>query len=214
MNITSLNIGKIKRYDWRGGTDSALFKSPVAEDTLLNNMGLEGDYQANLKNHGGIDKAILIIPETNYSLLGVQQPFGYLGENITLSEIDETQVSLGDKFQIGNVILEVSQPRNPCWKLNALSGNDTLLKRYAESGHVGFYCRVLQKGNLKVGDKVIHISCNDKSPINIKSLFLAKHYHQNEEQITLLQRALQHSALSESWKANIKTALSMSEPPF
>ncbi len=167
-----------------------------------------GDEQANTKNHGGPDKALLVIPETNYARFEIRQSFGYLGENITLSGIDESQVALGDKFQIGEVLLEVTQPRSPCWKLNALSGDNSLLRRYAESGHVGFYCRVLQKGSLTAGDKVVHVSSDVKASIMIKPLFLAKYLHQNEEHISLLQLALKHQSLSASWQVSIQKMFS------
>jgi len=208
MKIVSLNIGQIKHYNWRNGTDSAILKSPVFKTIALSDIGLEGDEQANIKNHGGPEKAVLIIPEMNYALFEVKQPFGYLGDNITLSDIDESKVALGDKFQIGDVILEVSQPRSPCWKLNALSEDNSFLKRYAESGRVGFYCRVLQKGSLKVNDKVVYISCLDKFPVMIQPLFLAKYHHQSNKQVTLLQQALKHPALSKSWKNSIQMMLS------
>ena len=221
MKVVSVNIGKIQTQPWRDGTLSALHKSPVELSLELSKIGFMGDEQADTKNHGGQDKAVFVLPESNYALFNIQQPYGFLGENLTLSGFDETEVCLGDRFQIGNVLLEVTQPRSPCWKLGEHASSqsgwtaDKFFKTYAESGRVGFYCRVLATGKIKQGQSVAwltrdhEVEASTKAPfkITIKSLFLAKQFHQTEQQWTDLQAVVTHPALSAAWKRTIQQLL-------
>lgn len=207
MQISSLNIGKVKHYGWRNGADSAIFKAPVNKSLKLSKTGLEGDEQADLKNHGGSDKAVLIIPEKNYSFFDVREPFGFLGENITLSDTDESQIRLGDQLQMGNVVLEVSQPRSPCWKLGEINGSQMFVKNYSSSGRVGFYCRVLSEGELEQGLDVKKIYSDQTAP-SIQRLFLAKHHApKNDEDWQVIESGLAMECLSEAWRKELQRSL-------
>ncbi|BBP44281.1 MOSC domain-containing protein [Thiosulfativibrio zosterae] len=206
MKVLSLNIGQARTYDWRGETASAIHKQSVATAELTE-TGFVGDTQCDLKNHGGLDKAVMVLPAQNYALFNVQDPFGYLGENITLEGLDETQVCVGDRLQIGEVILEVSQPRSPCWKLDALTGRKDLLKIYAESGRVGFYCRVIQTGVIQQNDEIIHFPNQKQSCLVISELFLAKYHSKSGRDIQLLNQAIQHPALSTAWREELQKIL-------
>lgn len=221
MKLVSVNIGKIQTQPWREGTLSGLHKQPVSGAITLKANGLEGDEQADLKKHGGEDKAVLILPEASYALFKIQQPFGFLGDNLVLSDLDESQVCLGDRFQIGNVLLEVTQPRSPCWKLGEQASSQPqwtasdFLKTYAESGRVGFYCRVLATGHLEQGQSVTWLTRDHeaegsrKSPfkISMQALFKAKQFHRSAEDWSALQAVVTHPALSASWKNAIQQLL-------
>lgn len=216
MKLISVNIGKIRSYPWRNGTQSALHKLPVQGLQAIEPLGLMGDEQADQKNHGGTDKAIFILPEQTYKRFNIDQPFGFLGENLTVSGLDETEVCLGDRFQIGNVLLEVTQPRSPCWKLGQQASSQTewtasdFLKHYSESGHVGFYCRALAKGSVQAGQSVTWLTRDNTIPekITIQNLFLAKQFHKTEQDWSLLKSAVKHPALSSAWKTSIEQRLS------
>ena len=218
MKLVSVNIGKVQTQPWREGTLSALYKQPVKEVVSVGKFGLDGDEQADQKNHGGDDKAVFILPEVNYELFKIKQPFGFLGENLTISGLDETEVCLGDRFQIGNVLLEVTQPRSPCWKLGAQAESQaewdsmSFLKAYSESGRVGFYCRVLAEGEIETDMSVNWLTRDESQPqapfrISIKELFLAKQFYQTEAQWSLLQSVIKHPALSSSWQKSINGLL-------
>lgn len=206
MEIVSVNIGQKQHYDWRNGTDSAIVKHSVNCPLRLKLTGFVGDEQADLKVHGGADKAVLVIPAVNYALFGIDRPFGFLGENLTLDGADESEIQLGDHLQVGEVLLEVSQPRSPCWKLNEVTGDRQFLARYAESGHVGFYCRVLQTGHIGPGASVVRMPSNLPS-LSIKTLFLAKHRLASEADWQAIQLALDHPALSEAWRQALQKLL-------
>ncbi|GAB6071375.1 MOSC domain-containing protein [Thiomicrorhabdus hydrogeniphila] len=218
MRILSLNMGKCVEQPWRSGTLTGMHKTAVTDKVLLNELGLEGDEQADLKNHGGKDKAILILPSSAYQRFEISHPFGFLGENITLSEVDESEVCLGDRFQIGSVLLEVTQPRSPCWKLDAQATQDSkwqpgeFLKAYSESGHVGFYCRVLGKGWLQEKQPVRWLTRNDEQDkkfprIAIRNLFLARHNAAEKGSKKILKGAIKHPALSMAWRTAIEKIL-------
>lgn len=219
MKILSVNIGQTRPYPWRNGTESAILKSPVGENGVeVTTSGLEGDEQADLRVHGGEDKAVLCIPQSNYALFEVHQGFGFLGENLTLSDVDETQIQLGDQLQVGDVVLEVSQPRSPCWKLSEITQDPQFLKRYADSGRVGFYCRVLQTGTIEINEQVslLHPEVDNSHPaISIQSLFLAKHRVQSHNaqagDLELLALAAQHPALSDAWRQQLMKLLAAHE---
>jgi len=206
MQVNSVNIGKIQSYPWRGGTKSAIYKMPVDSVVELTEKGIKGDRQADLKSHGGEDKAVLIIPCTNYALHGVSQhAFGFLGENLSLSGLDERRVKVGDRFQIGEVLLEVSQPRSPCWKLGEMNGSQQFVKTYSLSGRVGFYCRVLKPGNIQASMSVQHLKSGRGASIDV--LFLAKFNATTVDEYNLLQEALENPALSDAWSQSIRQTL-------
>lgn len=216
MKIISVNIGKIQTYPWRNGTQSALHKFPSQEPIHINKLGLEGDEQADLNNHGGADKAVFILPTGHYQRFKIQQPFGFLGENLTIEGLDETQVCLGDRFQVGDLLLEVTQPRSPCWKLGqhaSIQNNWTLssfLQAYSKEGYVGFYCRVLSSGTVQAGQSLTWLPYkgSDKT-LTIQALFLAKQHYQTVQDQQQLQTAVKQPALSNAWKSSIQSLLTM-----
>ncbi len=214
MHVVSVNTGQVKTYPWRNGTPSALHKTAVQGGVYIDTLGLSGDEQADQKNHGGEDKAVFLLPAGHYERFQIQQPFGFLGENLTIEGLDETQVCLGDRLQIGDVLLEVTQPRSPCWKLGeraSIQENWTMssfLQAYSKEGYVGFYCRVLQSGSLQVGQTIQWF--HDENPaetLTIQDLFTAKQFHKTAQHLEQLQIAIQHPALSDAWQASIKTLL-------
>jgi len=220
MRLESVNIGKIQTKPWRSGTPTALNKQAVKSLVEVRFMGLVGDQQADTNNHGGADKAVFLMPAENYARFKINQPYGFLGENLTISGLDEKQVCLGDRLQIGSVLLEVSQPRSPCWKLGeqaisqeAWDSRSTFLNVYSDSGRVGFYCRVLEEGLLQKGHAITWLpalhtqSESGNQPFSIHDLFLAKQFHRTEKEWLLLKSVVEHPALSESWREAIKNLL-------
>ena len=122
----------------------------------VNWLGLVGDSQADLRFHGGRNKAVLVYSGDHYpdwrSELGIAEmgPGGF-GENLTVAGADERSVCIGDHWRIANVLFEVSQPRQPCWKLGRRWRRPDLPKRTVVSGRTGWYCRVLEEGELDAG---------------------------------------------------------------
>ena len=138
---------------WR----SAILKLPVPGSVLVGRTNLEGDGQADLRLHGGEDKAVYAYPAEHYPLWQAELdlaelPYGGFGENLTVSGLLEFEVCIGDVYQAGEVQLQVTQPRGPCWKLARRWGIPDLAVRFTQTGRTGFYLRVLQEGLLAAGN--------------------------------------------------------------
>ena len=141
---------------------SGIFKQPIKGSIKVNRLGLEGDYQANKKLHGGIQKAICIYPAEHYDLwrkeLGRPDlSFGDFGENLTTFGLTEDKVCLGDRFRIGSAEMVVTQPREPCITLNARLDIMDLSIRFQKSGRSGFYFSVAKEGILNNGDAIEYV---------------------------------------------------------
>ncbi len=137
---------------WRSG----IFKAPVAGPVPVHAGGLAGDGQADTVNHGGVNKAALAYAAANYDAWRAdwpapELPYGGFGENLTVAGLDESSVCVGDAWQVGDAVFEVSQPRQPCWKLNRRWGRPDLAKEVVRTGRTGWYLRVLQPGAITAG---------------------------------------------------------------
>ena len=143
----------------RPGSRSAIAKSPVTGPVAVGTLGLDGDEQGDLRVHGGPDKAVHHYAQEHYApwrtelgALPVLATPGAFGENLASSGVTEQQICLGDQVRVGSVLLEVSQSRQPCWKLNDRFGVPDMAKRVQQTGRTGWYYRVLEPGTLQAGD--------------------------------------------------------------
>jgi MOSC domain-containing protein YiiM len=160
--VLTVQVGMPARRD--ADTDpwfTGIFKSRVEGPVALNKRNLAGDAQADLRVHGGPNKAVMAYSAENYPLWRAelrftqeQLPFGAFGENLTITGLNEQTVCIGDVHQIGTATLQVSQPRSPCWKLARKWTMPDLPKRVVLTKRSGWYYRVLEEGALQAGDKV------------------------------------------------------------
>ncbi len=138
---------------------TAIFKKPVAGPVQAGWLGLAGDSQADARHHGGRDKAILAYSADHFPAWR-QHPLltgmtgGGFGENLTISGLTEEGVCIGDGWRIGDVLVEVTQPRQPCWKLARRWQAPDLVKQVVANGYTGWYLRVLEEGVLQAGQEV------------------------------------------------------------
>jgi MOSC domain-containing protein YiiM len=165
--LESVQIGQPQTYQESATRDgnqrqwrSAIVKSSIVGPANVNETGLEGDVQADRQSHGGIDKAVLAYAASHYQLWRSELPAvdwrpGGFGENLTIVGLDETTVCLGDHYRIGEVLFEVSQPRQPCWKLSRIWKQPDLTKRVVVSGRSGWYLRVRETGAIEPGQAVL-----------------------------------------------------------
>ncbi len=151
MNVA---LPSMQRYG-REVVRTAGAKSPVP-NALLRSCGFDGDGQADLVNHGGVDKAVCVYPFDHYahweSVFGRTLEPGAFSENLTVSGAVETGVCIGDVFGVGEAVLQVSQPRTPCSKLAGKNGHRLLTKWVGQTGYTGFYMRVLSEGLMSADD--------------------------------------------------------------
>ncbi|MDQ3863257.1 MAG: MOSC domain-containing protein [Actinomycetota bacterium] len=156
MKVVSLNVALPSRQ--RYGREDVITggpKEPVPS-ALLRFEGFDGDGQADLVNHGGVDKAVCVYPLDHYAhwerVFARALGPGAFSENLTVSGAVESRVSIGDVFRVGEALLEVSQPRTPCSKLAGKNGQRLLTKWVGQTGYTGFYMRVLSEGLVGSGD--------------------------------------------------------------
>ena len=154
MANVSLFIGGIAPLP-ESGRPTGMFKHPVRQAVQLDGEGFAGDQQADRRVHGGPEKAVHLYPAAHYARLAAKFPEaaselqpGSLGENISSPTLDETQVRVGDVFQLGDARLQLCQPRSPCWKIDDRFGCAGMAAYIAEQRLTGWYFRVLQPGTV------------------------------------------------------------------
>lgn len=156
--ILSVLTGKVRPFR-AVDEPSAIAKTPVDAPLAISPFGLAGDEQADPINHGGPDKAIHLYPADHYPFwrkMLDDHPLltdaGAFGENISTSGLTEAEACLGDRFRMGTALLEISQGREPCWKLGHRFGIPTLPARVVATRRSGWYFRVLESGRVAAGD--------------------------------------------------------------
>jgi MOSC domain-containing protein YiiM len=203
MKLISVNVGLPREVTWKGKTVSTgIFKQPVSDRVMVRSLNLDGDGQADLTVHGGLDKAVYVYPFEHYDywrgeLPQTELPLGIFGENFTTTGLTEADVNIGDRFGIGTVKLMVTQPRMPCYKLGIRFGRPDMVKRFLASRRTGFYFRVLQEGEVGVGD-MLELVSRDENKIAVADI--TQLYVREEDNPELLHRAAQLEALPTSWR--------------
>lgn len=141
---------------------TGIYKQPVGGRRFLGPEGLQGDRQADLRNHGGPERALNHYPAEHYARWAQEYPAqadcfcaGAVGENLSTRGLTEDTVHIGDVFRLGRAVVQVSQPRSPCFKLNHRFEIPDFSARAAEAGRVGWLYRVLEPGEICVGDELV-----------------------------------------------------------
>ncbi|MCZ6776135.1 MAG: MOSC domain-containing protein [Ignavibacteria bacterium] len=203
MKLISVNVGLPREVIWKSRTvTTGIFKEPIESPVMVRKLNLDGDRQADLSVHGGLDKAVYGYPAEHYDywryeLPGMNLPWGMFGENFTTEGLLEGAVNIGDRFRIGSSVLIVTQPRMPCSKLAVKFGRDDIVKRFLRSGRPGFYFSVLEEGEISVNDELALISRDEN---NVTVADITRLYVSEKDNLDLLHRAVQIEALPESWR--------------
>jgi MOSC domain-containing protein YiiM len=215
MQLVSVNVGLPQTITWKGRTvQTGIFKTPVNGRVQVRTLNLAGDRQADLSVHGGPDKAIYVYPSEHYDywrseFLNMELPWGMFGENLTTTGLLEGAVNVGDTFRIGSAVAMVTQPRVPCYKLAAKFGREDIVKRFLASGRSGFYLKVVQEGEVEVGDAIELIS-RDGHAVTVEDV--ANLYRDGPDQVSLLQRVVQVEALPENWRDHFQQQIDQLQP--
>jgi len=200
--LISLNIAMPKRLGMWHGEEvlSGFDKQPVSvASVFVGKTGIVGDGQADLENHGGEDKAVYAYPAVNWPWWESEKQLacraGLFGENLTLGDLDESQVHLGDRFAWGDAVLEVSQPRAPCFKLGIYTGRSDLPAVMTLSGRCGWYFRVTKEGAAPSSGVLSRIVCTDAP--SVREAFTAVFAPKSD--MMMLQRIKLAQATSPAW---------------
>jgi MOSC domain-containing protein YiiM len=198
--VLSVNVGEVREFEYNGRpAKSAIWKSPVSGRIAVRGVNVAGDTQADREAHGGPDKAVYAyaIEDVRWweNYVGRPLSYGTFGENLTTEGIDVNNSLVGERWQIGTVVLEVSEPRIPCWRL-AVRMNDKLFPRYfTEALRPGSYLRIVVEGDLAAGDE-IRVLDRPEHNLTIRDVFRIYTRDHNE-----IERLLQVPAMSASWRS-------------
>jgi MOSC domain-containing protein YiiM len=158
--IVSVNVGRPEQIAVRRGRPmmSAIGKAPVSGRVRVEGVNVEGDQQADLRVHGGPEKAVYAYAREDadwwQDVLGIDVADGMFGENLTVEGLEVTHAVIGERWRAGTVELEVCQPRIPCSKLGIRFGDARMVKRFAQASRPGAYLRIITPGELAAGDRV------------------------------------------------------------
>ena len=214
MTLKSVNVSMPKEVPHDGKTvTTGIFKERVEGRVMLRRLNLEGDGQADLWGHGGAFRAVYAYSHENYDYwareLGRDDfAIGQFGENFTVEGMLDDEVCVGDVFRIGGALVEVSQPRIPCYKLALKMGIEGFQTRFLESGRVGFYFRVLEEGEVGAGDEVVLVK-RDSRGMTVREVSDLLYF--DKENLEATKQALHIPALSHGWKGSFAERLAKAE---
>ena len=197
--VLSVNVGKPRSFEFNGRqARSAIWKFPVVGPVAARGVNLEGDDQADRKAHGGPDKAVYAYAVEDLrwweSQLGRSLSAAEFGENLTTEGIDVNGALVGERWQVGTTLLEVSEPRVPCWRLGVRMDDMAFVRRFSEALRPGAYLRILSEGSLAAGDTIRVVERPDRG-LSVRDV-LRIYSHDRQE----AGRLLAVPRLSESWK--------------
>ena len=197
--LLSVNVGTPREIEWLGRRETtSIWKAPVEGRVAVRGVNVAGDDQADREVHGGPDKAVYAYAREDTDWwereLGRALEHGNFGENLTVSGIDVTAAVVGERWEVGSTVLEVAQPRIPCWKLGARMADPSFPVHFAAAGRPGAYLRIVEEGEVGAGDE---IRVGDKPAHGLTVGDVARIYHQERNRCALLLRAPE---LAEGWQ--------------
>jgi MOSC domain-containing protein YiiM len=157
--LIAVSVGRTRTFEYRGApAESAIWKSPVTGRVAARGVNLEGDEQADRAAHGGPHKAIYAyaIEDKAWWEAEIGRPLahGEFGENLSTEGVDVTGALVGEHWQIGTTLLEVSEPRVPCWRFAVRMNDPAFPRKFAQAGRPGTYLRIIEEGDVGAGDEI------------------------------------------------------------
>jgi MOSC domain-containing protein YiiM/predicted pyridoxine 5'-phosphate oxidase superfamily flavin-nucleotide-binding protein len=216
MTLKSVNVSQPKDIVHNGKIiTTGIFKEPVQGRVMLRRLNLEGDGQADLWGHGGAFRAVYVYSFENYAYwareLGREDfAVGQFGENFTVEGMLEDQIHVGDVFRVGGAVVEVSQPRVPCYKLAIKMAIEGFQNQFLASGRMGFYFRVLEEGEVGAGD-AIELVKRDPNAMTVRQVNELLYF--DKANLKGTAEALDIPALSHGWKGSFQERLAKATAP-
>jgi len=209
MQVTSLNVAQARQVMHEGiNISTGIFKQPVQGALAVSVRGVEGDRQCDLINHGGEHKAVYAFSLQHYdywreTLDNFDLAAGAFGENLTMSELDEARICIGDQLAIGGTLLEVSQPRVPCYKLGIALGDKRAPALFTRHFHTGVYFRVIEPGKITAGDRADRVH-HHPAGISVHALFRAYFDRLCSGGEEILRAARELEELAPEWQEKLR----------
>ncbi|MCX5042334.1 MOSC and FAD-binding oxidoreductase domain-containing protein [Aldersonia sp. NBC_00410] len=214
--LTSVNVGMPRNVEWNQRTVyTGAWKQPVTGPRMVRRLNVDGDGQGDLGGHGGENRAVLVYQLDSYRHWS--QVFdrddlapGLLGENLTVDGLPDDEVCIGDRYRIGQAVLEVTQPRVTCYRAGMRIGEPRMAALLVSHGRPGFYCRVITEGEVEAGQEIVKISSGPEqvSVAEIDALLYLPGHSRDA-----LQRALRIPALSPGWQSSLWSLAEQTQNP-
>jgi MOSC domain-containing protein YiiM len=209
--VLSVNVAEPRKIEWLGRrAQTSIWKRPVASRVRVAGLNIEGDRQADLRFHGGADKAVYAYAREDYDWwegeLGHPLADATFGENLTLSGLDLCAAHVGERLAVGSAVLEVTGPRTPCWKLGARMESAEFPVYFAAAGRPGAYLRVIAPGELAAGDgiEVVHRPSHHLTVGDVAEI-----YHGDRARC---EELLQAPEIGEEWRTWVQERLAGGHP--
>jgi MOSC domain-containing protein YiiM len=206
--VVAVRVGRVQRQAWNGRElSTAAAKDVVEGPVLVSTTGLAGDEQADTKHHGGTEKALLAYARENYDAWradGIGIPQGGFFENLTVTGWPESAVHAGDRFRIGEALVQVSQPRRPCTTLSARWAMRELPRLVQQTGRSGYYLRVLEAGQIRAGDPMTLVRRMDGS-VSVAEINRVMNVDRNDREG--IERLLASPELPQKWRDGLERRL-------
>ena len=206
--VVSLNVGEPRLVTYRGMSfRTGIFKEPVDQPLTLKKLNFAGDGQADLSAHGGIDKAVYCYPIEHYDFwrreIGrANLPMGQFGENVTTAGLLESELRIGDILRMGTAVVQVSEPRIPCYKLvMRMDAGSDFSVRFLAANRTGFYCRVLEEGTVKRSDAITLVSRDMSSP-TVREVIAATQF--SDRNPVALRRVVRARDIPAKWRSRVR----------
>ncbi|MBO0585840.1 MOSC domain-containing protein [Sporosarcina sp. E16_8] len=203
----SIGLPKIMKYGTDKEMDTGICKEAI-EMVFLSKDGFRGDGVADLRHHGGLDRAVCVYPHEHYSFweqeFNKPLPRSAFGENITVTNMLEQNVHIGDIFRLGDAVIQISQGRIPCSTITKRTDMPPLLKRMVETGFTGYLCRVLEEGSVQKDSKIALV---ESHPKQVSILFANQIYFHHPMDIEGIQKVLDVQELALDWRERLTKRL-------
>jgi MOSC domain-containing protein YiiM len=207
VRVVSLNTGLPREIAVNGQiVRTSIWKSPREGRLRVTALNIDGDQQSDLTVHGGRYKAVYCYPSEHYDywraeLPDTELPWGVFGENLTTEGLLETDVCIGDRFQVGTAEFAVTQPRQPCFKLAIRFGREDMIKRFVESDRSGFYVSVVREGAVACGDPIRFV---DRAVGSMSVASIASLRYNDYDKLDELRQAAALQGLSQGWRDHFR----------
>src|SRR5215471_10039999 len=208
--LLSVNVGLPRDIEWKGRTvHTGIWKTPVRGRCRVSRLNLDGDGQGDLAGHGGEQRAVFVYQIESYHFWQEQLQrtdfvHGQFGENFTIEGLLDDAVCVGDRYQIGSAVFEVTQPRVTCFRVGIRMNEPRMAALLTSSGRPGFYFRVLREGEVTAGDEIVKVGeAGERMTVDEINALLYLPDHARDR----LERALRIKALSRGWRGSFEALL-------
>nr|WP_319571374.1 MOSC domain-containing protein [uncultured Draconibacterium sp.] len=204
MKIISTNIAEARIIEWKGKeVPTGLYKFGVKQRIFLGKEDVEHDNVMDRRYHGGVDKACYLYSADHYQYWQnlypeLEMPYGMFGENLTVEGLHEKEINIGDTYKIGEAVVQVTQPRQPCFKLQFRFNNNNIVRQFVDSGFSGVYVRILKNGHVNPGDSMQLI--DKKQSLSIHQVYTLLYADEFDEKV---KEAVNNPLIAESCKRDL-----------